>query len=160
MKNNSRLIIGAIEHIGLPDMGIRSLKARVDTGAKTSSLHASTITEFERDGEAWVAFKVHIGDTDKSTEVDCEAMLVGKRMVRSSNGEKEVRHVIRTTICLGERDWSVELTLTSREKMRFRMLLGRAAMVDRVLVDPAHAYVAGKPKCGKAKAENEKSENL
>lgn len=142
-----RLVIGAVEHVALPDLGINRLKARVDTGAKTSSLHASSITEFERDGAPWIRFNLHIGDTDKSRTVDCEAPLVAKRMVRSSNGEREMRHVIKTRLALGGRSWETEITLTCRKKMKFRMLLGRKAMMDRVLVDPAHAYLTDRRKC-------------
>lgn len=139
------LIIGSVEYVGLPDMGIAKIKARVDTGAKTSSLHASSITEFERDGQVWVGYNLHIGDSNKSASVYSEAPLVAKRSVRSSSGEKEVRHVIETRLCIADKIWPVEITLTCRKKMRFRMLLGRRAMLDKVLVNPSHAYLAGLP---------------
>lgn len=139
------LIIGAVEWVALPDLGIRRLRARVDTGAKTSSLCTSDREIFTRNGEDWVRFTAHAGPSRRIRTFDCEARVIDRREVRSSSGEAEERLVIATTLHLGWEKWMVELTLADRLQMKHRMLLGRRAMLDRVLVNPSHTYLHGQP---------------
>jgi len=140
------MIIGACEWVALPQLGIDRLRARVDTGAKSCALHASAIRRFERDGIDWVAFRVHLDRGANSTDVDCECRLVGMRVVRSSSGKASERFTIRTPILIGHSHWAVDITLTDRRKMRYRMLLGRMAMENHALVYPARTFLQGKPR--------------
>lgn len=139
-------IIGWREWVGLPDFGIEAIKVKVDTGARSSSLHAFDLHEFIRDGEKWVGFKVHPVQRKRDVTVDIEARILEYRSVRSSSGKATKRPVIVTQLKLLGITWPVELTLASRDKMGFRMLLGREAFRDRFLVDAGNSYFGGKPK--------------
>ena len=138
-------LIGWQEYCGLPALNVPSINAKIDTGAKTSALHAEDIKVFSKLGEKYVRFKVHpLAGSTKQVQI-CEAPLIERRYVVSSNGEREKRYVIRTQITLGSRSFEAELTLTSRHKMAFRMLLGREALRKaRVAVDPTKAHLMGK----------------
>lgn len=140
------MIIGACEWVALPELGIPRLRARVDTGAKSCSLHASDILPFERDGKSWVRFRVHLGYPEPVRDQDCECLLAGVRAVRSTSGESEQRYTIRTPIIIGHSRWSVDITLSNRERMRYRMLLGRTAMENHALVYPARTFLQGQPR--------------
>lgn len=139
-------VIGWREWIRLPDFGITMIKAKVDTGARSSSLHVSNLQEFERDGVKWVRFQVHPVQGNSNRAVELEAMVLDFRSVRSSSGKAAVRPVIVTNIELFGITWPVELTLASRDKMGFRMLLGREAFRGRFLVDAGNSFYGGKPK--------------
>ena len=139
-------IIGWREWVGLPDFGIEAIKVKVDTGARSSSIHASKLREFERDGEKWVRFKVHPIQRKRDVTVDIEARIIDYRSVRSSSGKAAMRPVISTKLTLLGMTWPVELTLASRDDMGFRMLLGREAFRRRFLVDAGRSYFGGKPK--------------
>jgi len=139
-------VIGWREWVGLPDFGIRHIKVKVDTGARSSSLHAFDLQEFERDGEKWVRFQVHPVQRKKDRTVTVEAKVLEYRSVRSSSGKASMRPVIVTNVTLLGITWPVELTLASRDEMGFRMLLGRTAFRRRFLVDAGRSYCGGKPK--------------
>jgi hypothetical protein len=127
--------------VGLPDLGVEWVKVKVDTGAKSSSLHAWDIEVDETTGV--VGFNLHPLQDDESVVIAASAPLVEHRDVRSSNGEVEMRPVIRTTaLVLGEQ-LDIELGLTSRDEMGFRMLLGRSAVRRRFVVDPGRSFVGG-----------------
>lgn len=140
------MIIGACEWVALPELGIARLRARVDTGAKSCALHASDIQVFERDGLDWIRFKVHLDHPAHSHDRQCECRLKDVRSVRSTSGKAEQRFTIRTPIIIGHSRWLVDITLTNREKMRYRMLLGRTAMENHALVYPARTFLQGKPR--------------
>jgi hypothetical protein len=139
-----RTLIGWREWIHLPDLLDGGwIKAKVDTGARTSALHAWDVERFDRDGAAWVRFSLHPRQHDDEHVVQAEARLVEEREVRSSNGEVEVRPVVETTLALGGERYVIELTLTKRDQMGFRMLLGRTGMARHLLVDPGSSYLLG-----------------
>lgn len=149
--STNKVILGSEEWCSFPELGIPLIKARVDSGAKTSALHAVNIAPFVRDGESWVKFDINPIQNNLKTIIHCEALLVDKRIVKSSSGFREQRYVIRTTLDFGEHKWSIEMTLTNRDSMGFRMLLGREAMSGRVLVDPEQKYLLGQPSSEKLK---------
>lgn len=140
------IVIGSSEWIGLPQLGIAQLRARVDTGAKTSALHVTDLEVFRKRGEDWVRFRVPIGTPRPSRYENCEARLVSTRKVRNTSGQLEERHCILTRIVIGAAGWDAEITLTCRKKMRYRMLLGRTAMSHHALVDPGRRYLQGQPR--------------
>jgi hypothetical protein len=138
-------VIGWREWAVLPELNIPAIKVKVDTGAKTSSLHAYRMENFQRDGREHVRFWLHPLRRRSDIEICCEAPVLDHRVVRDSGGHAEERCVIRTPIRIGSHEWYIDLTLTSREDMLFRMLLGRRAMVDSgFVVDPASSYLAGR----------------
>ena len=149
-------IIGWREWVGLPDLGINTIKAKVDTGARSSSLHAYDVHEFLRDGEIWVRFKVHPVQRNSDKEVQTESKVLEKRSVRSSSGKATLRPVIITNIKLLGQSWPVELTLANRDEMGFRMLLGREAFRGRFLVDAGGSYYGGQPKIKRKKKKLKK----
>jgi hypothetical protein len=137
-------IIGFREWISLPFLNLPAVKAKIDTGAKTSSLHAFDIKVQKLEGKkSYVTFKVHPIQKDTSVVVECRAPLIDRRVVSDSGGHKEQRLVIRTTLVLGGIKKKVELTLTNRSSMKYRMLIGRAAL-NHFYIDPAQSYLAGK----------------
>lgn len=133
--------VGWREWVSLPDLGVAAIKAKIDTGARTSALHVTHITRIERDGRPWVRFTVHPLQRAELPAVRAEAPLVEHRPVRSSSGHTEHRLVISTTLALGEGSWPIELTLTRRDAMGFRMLIGRQALRRRSLIDPGRSYL-------------------
>ena len=145
-KKSNLPVIGWREWVGLPEFGIKAIKVKVDTGARSSSIHASNVREFVRDGEKWVRFKVHPIQRKKDVTVDIEARIIEYRSIRSSSGKATRRPVISTQLTLLGITWPVELTLASRDNMGFRMLLGREAFRRRFLVDAGKSYFGGKPK--------------
>lgn len=145
-KRKAKPAIGWREWVSIPELGIARVKAKVDTGARSSALHAIRIHVAEENGVEVVRFAVHPFQDDSRTTVHCEAPLLEKRWVTSSNGKRQLRPVIRTTISLDGRDWPIDITLTSRDMMGFRMLLGREAVRKRYVVDPSRSYLAERRK--------------
>lgn len=140
----TRDVIGWREWVALPDLGIQSIKAKIDTGARTSSLHAYDVEEFREGRKAMVRFKVHPEQRNSTLCVSAVAPLVEHRTVRPSSGHAEVRPVVVTMVELLGQRWQVELTLTRRDAMGFRMLLGRQAMRGRFVVDPGKSFRNGR----------------
>jgi hypothetical protein len=134
------VIIGWREWVALPDLGIDQIKAKIDTGARTSALHAYQIKRFRRKGQRFVRFYVHPIQRRRRPEVLCEAPLIDERVVVSSNGKPEHRYVVQTLLKIGDIVWPIEITLTNRDVMSFRMLLGRQALRHGLIVDPGSSY--------------------
>ncbi|MBW3518008.1 30S ribosomal protein S6--L-glutamate ligase [Flavobacterium sp. NKUCC04_CG] len=147
----NKVIVSSEEWCTLPSLGIPIIKARVDSGAKTSALHAVNITPFDKNGESWVKFDVNPIQNNVKTALHCEAKMIDRRIVKSSSGYRESRFVIQTELDLGGTKWEIELTLTNRDSMGYRMLLGREAMSGRVLVDPEKHFLLGQPTTEKIK---------
>jgi ribosomal protein S6--L-glutamate ligase len=133
-------ILGRTEWVALPALGLFAIKAKVDTGAKTSALHAHTIEAIGTASAPEVRFEVHPIPERPDIAISCSAPIIGQRDVTSSNGETESRYIIETRIRIGSRDWTIELGLTNREGLTHRMLLGRQAIQPGMLVDPASSF--------------------
>ena len=136
-----KVTVGWREWASLPELGIDAIKMKVDTGARTSAIHAFEVESVKRDDTEWVRFALHpIQDQPQVTV--CEAPVLDRRVVTDSGGHKEERPVILTEIDLGGRRWPIEITLTDRETMKFRMLLGRTAMTE-IRVEPTESFLLG-----------------
>jgi hypothetical protein len=138
------LKLGWREWVALPELGLGPVKAKVDTGARTSAIHAFALRTFEEDGIEFVEFKVHPIQKNNEHVAVCRAKVFDRRVVTDSGGHKEERIVIETMLEIGEHRWPIEATLTARDTMLFRMLLGRTALRRRAVVDPARSYLVGK----------------
>ena len=135
--------IGWREWVALPDLGVNKIKVKVDTGARTSALHAHRIEPEEREDGLWVTFYVHPMQRTRSTGILCQAKVLERRTVRDSGGHEEERYLVKSTVQLGDKTWPIEITLTSRDTMGFRMLLGRTAVRRRYLVDSGRSFLIG-----------------
>ncbi|MBO9627490.1 MAG: ATP-dependent zinc protease [Microbacterium sp.] len=143
-SSHSNTLIGWREWVSLPDLGVDWLKAKIDTGARTSSLHAFDIREFERDGESWVRFWVKPWQDSQEDAVEVECPVHDRRAVRSSSGHAQERFVVEMLIRLYDREVLAEVTLSNRDEMGFRMLIGREALRQGYVVDPARSFVGGR----------------
>ncbi len=143
-KKRPQSLIGWREWASLPDLGVDHINAKIDTGAKTSAIHAFKIKEVEIDGEAYVKFFLHPVRRRKSPEIFCCVPIAGKRLIRSSNGQIEERYVISTRLRLGSRLRKIDLTLTNRDSMGYRMLIGRDALRRKFIIDAGASYLLGR----------------
>ncbi len=139
-----KLCLGWREWVALPELNLPAIKAKVDTGARTSALHAFLIEPYTQDGKDMLRFMIHPIQQNQDLAVECHCPVFDYRQVTDSGGHSEMRYVIQSTVMIGSGQWPIELTLTNRDTMRFRMLLGRRAMEDRFIVDPGASYVNGR----------------
>jgi len=135
--------IGWREWMSLPELGIDRIKVKVDTGARTSCLHAFRVEPFRERGALWVAADVHPVQNHQEKVISFVVPVLDERMVSDSGGHREQRYVIETLARLGDHEWRIEMTLTNRDSMKFRMLLGRTAMHGRFFINPALSYLQG-----------------
>ncbi len=137
--------VGWREWVALPELGLSQVKAKVDTGARTSALHAFEINSREVGGRTMLEFGIHPLQGNREVCHWCTAEALEQRLVTDSGGHREMRWVIVTAVRWGDRQWPIEMTLTARDNMRFRMLLGRTALQRAgMIVDPAYSYIGGR----------------
>lgn len=135
-------IIGWREWVGFPELGIERIKAKIDTGARSSALHAYNIETYKtRAGKVRVKFAVHPMQKNSRIIVQCHADLIDQRVIKSSSGQKELRTTVLTQLQMGEASWPIEITLTNRDTMGFRLLIGRTAIKKLFLVDPQKSFL-------------------
>jgi hypothetical protein len=133
--------IGWREWVALPDLGIAGIKAKIDTGARSSAIHAFEVETFQVQGQCWVRFKVHPLQRDSLFAVAAAAPLADQRLIRNSGGQVQLRALVETSLKIGDQIWPIELSLTNRDVMGFRLLLGRQAIRHRFLVDSGRSYL-------------------
>ncbi len=144
-QNTPPHVIGWREWVAFPELGVDNIIAKMDTGAKSSVIHAFSIKEVEIKGVRSVEFHLHPAQGTNTPEIFCRAPVIGQRTIRSSNGQTEQRYVIQTQIQLGEKNLEIELTLSNRAEMDYRLLLGRDALREKYIVDPNASYLLGEP---------------
>lgn len=144
--SHSNTTAGWREWVSLPGAGVPWIKAKLDTGARTSAIHAFDVEEFTRDGEAWVRYSIHPWQRSVEDAVITESRVVDRRHIRSSSGHAQERYVVHMDIALFERTVTAEVTLSSRDEMGFRLLIGRQALRGGFVVDPGRSYLGGRPK--------------
>ena len=134
-------LVGWREWVGLPQLGIGRIKAKIDTGARTSALHSMAIQPFRKGHKRFVRFSVAVAQHDPEATHLCVAPVTDRRAVRSSSGCKRYRYVVKTHLQIGQELWPIELTLSNRSRMGFRLLIGRSAIRKRFLVDPSASFL-------------------
>ena len=144
--DDKKRVVGWREWVALPQIGVKSIKAKLDTGARSSALHAFNLRPLRQDGKLLVQFDVHPFQRNDDIYKTCVAEVVDYRWITNSGGGREKRFVIVTTLQMGRDAWPVEVTLTDRDQMGFRMLIGRTAMEPRLIIDPTKSYRLGRPR--------------
>lgn len=139
-SKREKLVVGWREWVSLPDLDVPRILAKIDTGARSSALHAPHAVIVERNGEPWVNFDLALAGEEGDEELRHWARLVDTRDIKSSSGHVERRHIVRTTLVIGGRRWSIEVSLTDRSDMVIPMLIGRSAMKRRIFVDPSGSF--------------------
>ncbi|HJS72275.1 MAG TPA: RimK/LysX family protein [Acidimicrobiia bacterium] len=145
MEKRERQIIGWREWVALPDLGVTEVKAKVDTGADNSSLHAFNIVRLDEDGVEKVRFEIHPRQRKRKPSIECLAEVVGERRVKNPGGRTEIRPVIQTTLIVAGQELEALVNLTTRDEMTFRMLLGRRTVRRHFVVDPGRSYLGDRP---------------
>lgn len=153
MSDPDKLIVGWREWVALPGLGVPAIRAKIDTGARTSALHAINVKRYRKDGKDWVAFDLEPSRRYTQLVLACDAAVVDERVVKDSGGHTEHRLVIQTALQLRQFSKPIELTLTERPNMRFRMLLGRTSLVPDMLVNPSLSYHQGRMRVKTAYAD-------
>ena len=148
MESTKRKTIGWREWVSMPEFGIIEVKAKVDTGADNSSLHAFNLERFVEDGVDMVRFEIHPRQRKRKPSIDCVAKVVGERKVKNPGGRSELRPVIRTKLIVAGEELDALVNLTTRDEMTFRMLLGRRTVRNHFVVDPGRSYIGGRPARG------------
>lgn len=143
---DSKTVIGWREWVQLPDLGVFETKAKVDTGADSSSLHAFNVERFEKDGLNYVRFELHPKQRSRKPTIQCEAPLAMDKKVKNPGGRSELRPVIRTRIVVAGVELDALVNLTSRDEMGFRMLLGRRTVRSKFVIDPGRSYLGPRPR--------------
>lgn len=154
VTESERLLVGWREWVALPELGLNRIKAKIDTGARTSTLHAFDIQEYQQGDVRRVLFGMHPIQQNTDEVVYCDAEVVDQRWVMDSGGHREERLVIRTPLRIGSTEWPIEITLTGRDSMRFRMLIGRTAMNGRLLVKPDASFLVAPDDSSDPEADN------
>ena len=144
-NRGSKITLGWREWAGLPTLDIDQIKVKVDTGAKNSALHAYNLSLIKKNEEDWICFDIHPNQKDNLIKKSCKAKLIGRRWVTNSGGTREKRFVIETPIRIGDREWQIIVTLSNRDEMGFRMLVGRSAIRGRYVVDPGRSFCCKRP---------------
>jgi len=137
----NKITIGSLENFDLPELGIFGIQVRIDTGAKTSSLHVDNLSRFTKGGKPWVKYDIHPNIHNVDEIIHCQSPIKAIRKVKSSNGDSEERYLIRTLVKIGVAEWPIEITLTNRQDMSNLMLFGREGMADKVLIDPSSTFL-------------------
>ena len=150
VPQHEKVTVGWREWVRVPSLGLPDMRAKIDTGAKTSALHAFEVTPFDKDGELWVRFRIHPRKTLPNLEHTCEAKVIDERIVKDSGGHAEKRYVIQQNVHMGTWHWMIEMTLTDRDTMAFLMLIGREALAGRFLVDSSASFLLGRPQLDEA----------
>lgn len=145
LQATTLLTIGWREWISLPDLNIPGVKAKIDTGARTSTLHTFRVEPYRKCHQPWVKFAIHPDQYDARSWLECHAAVKDQRIIRDSGGHEQLRYVIETQMRIGHCIFMAEMSLTCRDDMRFRMLLGRTALNGRFVVNPQVSYLFGKP---------------
>ncbi|WP_210439280.1 ATP-dependent zinc protease family protein [Nocardioides xinjiangensis] len=140
------VVVGWREWVALPQAGLPWVKAKIDTGARSSSIHTFDLESFDRDGEEWVRFSIHPWQRSDEDHVELALPVLDRREVRSSNGQAEERYAVALDVTLAGRTVTTEMTLSNRDEMGFRMLIGRAALERGFLVDASRSYAGGRPR--------------
>jgi hypothetical protein len=143
-RNDEKKLIGWREWVAIPDLGVHQIKAKVDTGAKTSALHAEDIRIVKKSGKRFVRFRIHPYQRNSQLEVEARVALIEKRQIRSSSGHETLRPVIVVPVLIAGSMVDIEISLVNRDMMGFRMLLGREALRGRFIVDPQRSFVLGR----------------
>lgn len=144
MSNSEKLSVGWREWVSLPELDLPAIKAKIDTGARTSAIHAFDIEPFLRGDEKWVRFSVLPIQNNDQVHRRCEAKIMDNRQITDSGGHQQKRIVVETNLVIGELSKTIELTLTERSSMMFRMLIGRTALQPEIIIDPAESFLCGR----------------